>query len=465
MNEAECELRLVEHNAIELDANKIALVSRKNSGWAVLDAIGYRKLLDTFSSPLRMSAGCLDDGGSIESLWRSGLIEADGSTSIDLNRARSHPTNVLIKLTDACNYVCTYCYDHKEGSANANLSLEKAKETLDFVLDGAQDERITISFHGGEPLLLFSKIKDLVAYIESRRRSAQRIAYSVQTNGTLFSDEVIEFLDRYEFSVGISLDGNSADQNKFRIRQDGQTPFGHFEVLLRDHPEFVRRRCGVMTVVNSASIESIPSFALWLQGHGVTSLALVLLQTMGRGKDIDLNQVTVQQVREVYDTLIAYIEEGRLNSLFIRNIISCLGNFLYFADGEICYRGVCMAATNFLVLAPDGSFKICDCSDTDEFLLGKSLDAVKDPLNKKRIAIRERSIHLGTEHLACSKCEIYGLCGGGCAARASTNNGSFHSMDQVECELFRHLYRKFLDDYAYDRRSLFDYFAAYENQS
>lgn len=299
MNEAECELRLVEHSVVELDAGKLALVSRKNSGWAVLDGIGYRKLLDTFSAPLRMPADSLDDGGSMESLWRSGLIEVDGNTSIDLNRARSHPTNVLIKLTDACNYVCTYCYDHKEGSAGANLSVEKAKETLNFVLDGARDERITISFHGGEPLLQFGKIKELVAYIEARRRPAQRIAYSVQTNGTLFSEDVVEFLDKYGFSVGISLDGNSAELNRFRIRRDGQTPFGHFEALLRDHPEFVRRRCGVMTVVNSASIKSIPSFALWLQERGITSLALVLLQTMGRGKSLDLNQVTVQQKADV----------------------------------------------------------------------------------------------------------------------------------------------------------------------
>lgn len=463
MNEAECEFGLVEHNVIELGGDKVAVVSRRNSGWAVLDTIGYRKLLGTFSTPLRLPQSSLEDDGPMESLWRSGLISADGNTSIDLNRARSHPTNVLIKLTDACNYVCTYCYDHKEG-AGANLSVDKAKETLDFVLDGAKDERITISFHGGEPLLQFKKIKELVAYIESRRRPDQRIAYSVQTNGTLFSAEVIQFLDEHGFSVGISLDGNSAALNRFRIRHDGQTPFGDFETLLRDHPEFVRRRCGVMTVVNSASIKSIPSFALWLQERGITSLALVLLQTMGRGKTLDLNQVTVEQVLGVYDTLISYIEQGRLKSLFISNLISCLGNFLYFADGEICYRGVCMAATNFLVLAPDGSFKICDCSDKDEFLLGSSMDAVKDPLNGKRAAIRERSIRLGSEHPACSKCEIYGLCGGGCAARASTNNGDFYSIDQVECELFRHLYKKFLGDYAQDRKALFDYFAAYESQ-
>jgi uncharacterized protein len=463
MPEAECEFRLVEHNVIELGGDKLALVSRRNSGWVVLDAPGYRELLSTFSAPLRLPYGSVQDDGPMESLWRSGLISADGSTSIDLNRARSHPTNVLIKLTDACNYVCTYCYDHKEG-AGSNLSLEKAKETLDFVIDGARDERITISFHGGEPLLQFKKIKELVAYIEARRRPAQRIAYSVQTNGTLFTEEVIRFLDDHGFSVGISLDGNSAALNKFRIRRDGQTPFEDFEKLLRDHPDFVRRRCGVMTVVNSASISAIPSFALWLQARGITSLSLVLLQTMGRGKTLDLNQVSVQQVLDVYATLISYIQQGQLHSLFISNLISCLGNFLYFADGEICYRGVCMAATNFLVLAPDGSFKICDCSDTDEFLLGNSMDAVKDPMNEKRAAIRERSVRLGSQHPACSRCEIYGLCGGGCAARASTNMGDFNSIDPVECELFRYLYKTFLDDYARDRKHLFDYFAAYESQ-
>lgn len=464
MTTSENAYKLVAHNVIELRDNKVGVVSRRNSGWAVVDQQGYRHLLNIFNSSKIMAPAFAEKQSTLQTLWRSGLIEIDGKTCIDLKATKTHPSNVLIKLTQNCNYICTYCYDHKEGAQVTNLSIEKTKATLDFVVLGATDERITISFHGGEPLLQFKKIKELVAYVDTIKRPDQKIAYSIQTNGTLFTPAVIAFLDKHEFSVGISMDGHTAELNKFRIRKDGTTTFPHFEKLLLENPDFLRRRCGIMTVITSASIGAIPSFALWLQEKGITSLALVLLQSMGRGKDLDLNQVTIKQVLDTYDTLIQYIEDGRLSTLFIRNLISCLGNFLYYADGEICYRGLCMAASNFLVIAPDGSYKMCDCSDTDEFKLGDSIDAIKDPLNRKRLAIRERSELLGKSHPGCSTCEIFGLCGGGCAARAATNNGDFYSIDDVECALFKHLYKKFLDDYAVGNRKLFDYFAAYENQ-
>lgn len=464
MFSSEASYKLVAHNTMPLSNGKLGVVSRENSGWAVMDAGSYDLLSKTLAVPTRISPIGPALEATLSDLWKSGLLWRDGETCLDDKRKPSFPDNVLLKLTDACNYACRYCYDFKESDKSTNLLVSKAKDTIDYVLSGNQDKRITFSFHGGEPLLSFKKITELVEYINDRKRNDQRVAFSVQTNGTLFTPKVIEFLDRHEFSVGISLDGSTETANAGRVSKLGKTPLADFEKLLREYPDFVRRRCGVMAVVSETSVHSIPEFALWLQDQGVTSLALVLLQTMGRGHDLDLDQVKIAEIISMYDTLVSFIEKGELHNLFVRNIISCLGNFMYFADGEICYRGVCMASKNFLVLAPNGSFKICDCSDTDEFNLGDSFDVVREAAPQKRIDIVKRSQWLGQYHSDCSRCEIFGLCGGGCAARASTNNGNFYSIDAVECELFRRFYRKFMNDYAIGNTALFDYFRRYERQ-
>lgn len=455
---------LVAHNTVSLSNGKLGVVSRENSGWAVMDADSYDLLSRSLAVPTRISPIGPSLEATLSDLWKSGLLARDGETCLDGSRRSSIPDNILVKLTDACNYSCRYCYDFKESDKSTSLDLAKAKQTIDYVLSGNEGRRITFSFHGGEPLLSFRKIVELVEYINERKRERQRVFFSVQTNGTLFTPKIIDFLDRHEFSVGISLDGSTEDANGGRLSKQGETPLADFERLLGQHSDFVKRRCGVMAVVSEKSIRGIPAFALWLQDRGITSLALVLLQTMGRGHDLDLTEVGIAEVIAMYDTLVSHIETGVLGDLFVRNIISCLGNFLYFADGEICYRGVCMASKNFLVLAPDGSFKICDCGNSDEFVLGDSFDVVREAAPQKRIDIVRRSEWLGQYHPDCGGCEIFGLCGGGCAARASTNNGNFHSIDAVECALFRRLYRKFMNDYAAGNTALFDYFHRYERQ-
>lgn len=452
------------HNTIDLDNGQLAIISRRNSGWAILGQTTYAAIIEALSTKPRYGNLSSKAKENVLALWKVGLIEVGGNTVIDDNKAPAHPTNILIKLTEKCNYACTYCYDFHDSPHSKDLPLEKAKETLDYVLKAQQNEKITISFHGGEPLLYFKKIEQLVDYVEHTRGRGQIVEYSVQTNGTLFNSQVIDFLQSHNFSVGISLDGSSENANKYRISKHGETPLGKIEALIRQYPDFVHNHCGVMVVVTDASIGKIPEFALWLQENGITSLSLVLFQTTGRAEDCDPNIVSLEEILSMYDVIIRYIEDGVLDRLFIKNIISCLINFMYFANGEVCYRGICMASKNFLVLSPDGTFKVCDCSDKPEFVLGDSLDAVKRDPSERRINIVRRSQWLGEYHSDCSRCEIFGLCGGGCAARASTNNKDYISIDAVECALFRKIYKKLLNDYASHHNSLFDYYERYANQ-
>lgn len=134
---------------------------------------------------------------------------------------------ITLQVTQDCNLRCSYCI-YSEGSnfgqrthTHKSMSLSTAKKALDFYRKNSSDtELISIGFYGGEPLLKFDLIKDVVAYAEDIF-SGKEITYSITTNATLLNDEVIDFLLEHKFKVLISIDGPEKVQNKNRRFRDG----------------------------------------------------------------------------------------------------------------------------------------------------------------------------------------------------------------------------------------------------
>jgi len=120
----------------------------------------------------------------------------------------SHFTFVM---TDDCNFNCTYCYQKK---GKKYLDVNTAKKAIDFFFPFLARE-ISINFYGGEPLLAFTGIKDIVNHIQAKNRNGKKtIHYSISTNGSLLDDEVLQFLNRNKFSVLLSFDGFAQEISK-----------------------------------------------------------------------------------------------------------------------------------------------------------------------------------------------------------------------------------------------------------
>lgn len=107
-----------------------------------------------------------------------------------------------IVVTEACNFNCTYCYQEKGGKSGA---FPVVKRALDFFSPFFTDD-CAINFYGGEPLLAFDLIRDTVNYLEETGRPRQT-RYSLTTNGSLLTDEIIGFFHGHRFSLMLSFDG------------------------------------------------------------------------------------------------------------------------------------------------------------------------------------------------------------------------------------------------------------------
>jgi Arylsulfatase regulator (Fe-S oxidoreductase) len=126
--------------------------------------------------------------------------------------AEHYMGNLILQVTQQCNLRCKYCaysgnYYNRSHTSN-RMDFETAKKAIDFYLKRSEKaDQLALSFYGGEPLLEFELIKKCVSYI-LQRKGDKKILFTMTTNGTLMTEDVIEFLVKYEFNLMISLDGD-----------------------------------------------------------------------------------------------------------------------------------------------------------------------------------------------------------------------------------------------------------------
>lgn len=154
---------------------------------------------------------------------------------------------LLIETTSQCNLRCKYCvysdhYQYTKTYANNYMDFKTAKMAVDYYFKNIEKiiyrnptRTPVIGFYGGEPLLNFKLIKEIVEYINSTYSFYDEIQYNVTTNGILFKDEIQDFLVKNNFAIIISLDGNKENHDRNRVKVDGT---GTFDDIMRNIRDF-----------------------------------------------------------------------------------------------------------------------------------------------------------------------------------------------------------------------------------
>lgn len=145
---------------------------------------------------------------------------------------------LILQLTQGCNFRCSYCVYSSSNKlnrshSNKSMSFETAKRAIDFYHDRTIDSKeVGISFYGGEPLLQFELIKQIVEYCDSKFYG-KTINYRITTNGSLLDTDTIKFFidEGRNFNVLISLDGPKRIQDRFRRFSDGH---GSYDKILEN---------------------------------------------------------------------------------------------------------------------------------------------------------------------------------------------------------------------------------------
>lgn len=144
-------------------------------------------------------------------------------------------TQLILQVTQDCNLRCSYCYyvnDTYENRRHSkkDLDFDIAKKAMDyFISQSSGRDLIFVGFYGGEPLMRFEFIKKCVEYMENRV-SDRKVFFTITSNGTMLTDEIIEYFIEHDVHMMISLDGNKDTHDRNRVFPNGK---GSFDIIMK----------------------------------------------------------------------------------------------------------------------------------------------------------------------------------------------------------------------------------------
>jgi len=327
---------------------------------------------------------------------------------------------LYLHLTRDCNLRCRYCYSGKKTSEP--MSFEIGKKAVDFFLDHTDD--LDIRFFGGEPLIEFELLRDIVLYTEETvSKRNKKIKYAVVTNATLLSKEVAEFFSHHRINYSITFDGNQQSQDINRVFPDGQGTFAtvdrHIPLILHFTPYV-----NIVKVVNPDNIRYLSDSIQYFMTKG---LRIIFFSIDFRHADFEKSLPMIEQ--EYYNLADIYLDYLRSGQRIIIDI---------FQSNNLIYnlRSRCGMGRQDFAVDPYGNIYPCTgFVDHRVFLLGNidhGIDEEKYSLFLKEL--KRLDEHLEEVH---KDCPATSPCRRGCGCTNIVLTGKVREIDPVVCKYGR----------------------------
>lgn len=397
-------------------ADKLLVMDRVSGKWVMLPE-DERGLLQLLGATATGGLAQLPEAvGRRVTELRDNLVKQDVGVE-NPGREFSALTTIIIKLTNACNLACAYCYDYETTERATRIETAVALRGLEQAIDLC-DRKLWVIFHGGEPMLVWPLIETLV--LSGRRYAAERgvqIDFTGQTNMTRVTDRVVEFSRRHGVAWGVSVDGTGEVHDRFRVRHDGGGTHELFLESLARYPQFVRS-CGVMSTITSANCARLHETARYFRDLGMNTWDWSLFQPIGRARNETRFEIDIDALIASWNRLFDGVRAGEFAGFAVMPVKKYLDNFFHGPGANMCMRPECGAARDLVSLSSDGTIEACDCIDPLGPLgnLGNlhtgSLAAARDSDTARLIRSRD------VQHQACGECIWFGVCGGTCLAHA-----------------------------------------------
>lgn len=348
-------------------------------------------------------------------------------------------TSLVLNVANKCNLHCTYCYEPesaKYGPAARQMDLETARASIDFLLQRAgQSPEVHVIFFGGEALLNFTLMRQVVAYAQEKAQACgKQVDFSLTTNGTLLTDEIIDFFQAHRFGLTISIDGpKELHDSRRAFRTVRGERRGSYEVIVarirRLFERYTARPVVARVTLTKGTVEVVRIYEhLTELGFFEVGFAPV---TAKRGTPYGLEPVDLRQVLDGFREL-----GGRYVARALQNRYTGFSNLSTLLTD--IHRGTnklfpCGAGLGLLDVDGNGDVYLCHrFPGVEEHTYGN----VKTGLQYDRLSAFLHRAQVGQKS-PCRTCWIRGLCGGGCYHEAYTQFGDGALPNLHYCEFLR----------------------------
>ena len=341
---------------------------------------------------------------------------------------------LCLHIAHDCNLACKYCFA-EEGEYHgrrALMSYEVGKKALDFLIKNSGNRRnLEVDFFGGEPLMNWQVVKDLVAYgREQEKLHNKKFRFTLTTNGVLLNDEVMEFCNKEMGNVVLSVDGRKEVHDYMRPFRKGA---GSYDLIIPKFQKFAESRNQDNYYVRGTFTHHNLDFSkdvLHLADLGFKQISVEPVVAPDE-EAYAIRKEDIPQILEEYDTLakemIKREKEGKGFNFF---------HFMIDLTGGPCvYKRLsgCGSGTEYLAVTPWGDFYPChQFVGEEEFLMGN----VDEGITRPQIREEFKGCNVYTKD-DCKDCFARFYCSGGCAANAYHFQKDVKGSYEIGCELQR----------------------------
>ena len=353
---------------------------------------------------------------------------------IDFKKRSTVVKALCLHIAHDCNLACQYCFA-EEGEYHgrrALMSYEVGKQALDFLVENSGSRKnLEVDFFGGEPLMNWQVVKDLVAYgREQEKLHDKKFRFTLTTNGVLLNDEVMEFANREMSNVVLSIDGRQKVHDKMRPFRNGK---GSYDLVVPRFQKLAESRNQNNYYVRGTFTRNNLDFSedvLHLADLGFKQISVEPVVASPE-ESYALMEEDIPEICEQYDRLAAEMVK--------RHGTEKDFNFFHFmidlTGGPCVYKRLsgCGSGTEYLAVTPWGDLYPChQFVGEEKFLMGNVFDGIqntdlRDEFKGCNVYAKEK----------CRDCFARFYCSGGCAANSYNFHGSINDAYDIGCELQR----------------------------
>ena len=354
----------------------------------------------------------------------------------DVTKKRQTVVKALcLHIAHDCNLACKYCFA-EEGEYHgrrALMSFEVGKKALDFLVANSGSRRnLEVDFFGGEPLMNFDVVKQLVEYGRSiEEANNKKFRFTLTTNGVLLNDDIIEFANKEMNNVVLSVDGRKEIHDMMRPTRNHKG--SSYDIIMPKFKKVAESRNQMNYYVRGTFTHNNLDFSkdvLHLADLGYKQISVEPV-VAENSESYAIKEEDIPQILEQYDIiakeLIKRKKEGKGFNFF---------HFMIDLEGGPCVAkrlSGCGSGTEYLAVTPWGDFYPChQFVGQEEFLLGNVDEGIKrtDLTDKFKCC----NVYSKKE---CKDCFAKFYCSGGCAANAYNFTGDINGSYSIGCELQR----------------------------
>ena len=341
---------------------------------------------------------------------------------------------LCLHVAHTCNLNCSYCFasQGKYHGDRAIMSYEVGKRALDFLVENSGTRRnLEVDFFGGEPLMNFGVVKDLVAYARSiEKEKNKNFRFTLTTNGLNITDEVIDFANKEMSNVVLSLDGRKEVHDRFRVDLAGR---GSYDRIVPLFQKFVEKRGGKNYYMRGTFTHYNPDFLNDIKAMldlGFTEISMepvVCAENDPSALTAEDREIVKKQYEDLAKLMLKRRNAGKPFT-FYHYMIDLKG-------GPCIYKRVsgCGSGTEYMAVTPWGDLYPChQFVGEEKFRLGSVFEGVTNLEKQNEFAAC--NVYAREE---CADCWAKLYCAGGCAANAYHATGSVNGVYKSGCELFK----------------------------